>query len=141
MLPIIYYQRYQKFLELLEQLQPASAATQVDTQKLRQSFLAAQQFFQQQMVIDTSTLDSSDASRVLSYQTEIDKQLNLLGVDVIFLQAARQPQTAQSRQMQISQRLQTLVSYCNALMEGQEEAEGQRGPVAEGQAFRKSSCP
>lgn len=118
MLPTLYYQRYQKFSGLLEQLQLSADTNQLDAQKLRQSFLTLQQFFQQQIVsLDSSLLDSSDAPRVRSYQTEISKQLNLLGVDMIFFQAARQPQTAQTRLMQISQRLQTLKSYCNTIME------------------------
>lgn len=122
MLPTLYYQRYQKFWGLLEQMELSAAANQLDAQKLRQSFLTLQQFFQQQIVsLDSSDLDSSDAPRVRSYQTEISKQLNLLGVDVMFFQAARQPQTAQTRLMQINKRLQTIISYCNTIMESPAE--------------------
>jgi septum formation inhibitor MinC len=119
MLPKLYYQRYQKFSQMLQQISQATAASGLDAQKLRHNFLAAQQFFQQQIVsLDSSELDPADESKVRSYQTEMSKQLNLLGMDVTFLQAARQSETAKTRQEQILQRLQTLTRYCDALMEG-----------------------
>ena len=119
MLPQIYYQRYKNFAMMLLQLQQAAAGAKPDAPTLRQSFLKAQQFFQQQIVsLDDSDLEPADESRVRSYQTEISKQLQLLSIDVMFLQAARQQQTATVRQNQIHLRLQTLISYCSAIMEG-----------------------
>lgn len=118
MLPHIYYQRYKNFATILEMMQQAVAA-KPDAQSLRQSFLNAQQFFGQQIVsLDNNDLEPADEPRVRSYQTEISKQLQLLGMDVMFLQAARQQQTATLRQNQIHLRLQTLISYCDAIMEG-----------------------
>ncbi len=117
MLPKLYHQRYQEFIGLLEQLQQAVAVAQLDAKGLRQSFLEAQQFFQQQIVsLDASDLDPADEPRVRSYQTEMSKQLQLLGMDVMFLQAARQQQTAKTRKTQLNQRLQTLIGYCNAVL-------------------------
>lgn len=115
MLPNLYYQRYKEFAQMLEGMQHALAEGSVDAKELRQSFLAAQQFYQQQIVMDSNELDAADA-RVRSYSTEISKQLQMLGTDVMFLQAARQQQTATLRQNQISQRLQTLLGYCNAII-------------------------
>lgn len=116
MLPNLYYQRYQQFAQMLEGLQGAIAATPEDVQSLRQSFEAAQQFFGQQILSLDNDLDPADESKVRSYQTEISKQLQLLGVDVMFLQAARQQQTAIVRQNQIHSRLQTLIGYCNTVL-------------------------
>lgn len=119
MLPHIYEQRYQDFAIMLFSLQQAAAGAKPDAPSLRQSVLNAQQFFQQQIVsLDDTDLEPGDESRVRSYQTEISKQLQLLGMDVMFLQAARQPQTATVRQNQIHLRLQTLISYCHAIIEG-----------------------
>ncbi len=120
MLPHIYIQRYNDFAMMLLQLQQAAAAgARIDAPTLQESFLKAQQFFQQQIVsLDNSDLEPADEPRVRSYQTEISKQLQLLSIDVMFLQAARQQQTATIRQNQIHLRLQTLISYCNAIMEG-----------------------
>lgn len=119
MLPNIYYQRYQEFALMLKQLQQAAVGAVPNAQGLRQSFLNAQQFFVQQIVsLDNKDLDPNVEPKVRSYQTEISKQLQLLGMDMMFLQAARQQQTATVRQNQISQRLQTLIGYCNAIIEG-----------------------
>lgn len=102
---------------MLEGMQHALAEGSVDAKELRQNFLAAQQFFQQQIVsLDSNELDAADETRVRSYSTEMSKQLQMLGTDVMFLQAARQQQTATLRQNQISQRLQTLLGYCNAIL-------------------------
>ncbi len=112
-----YHHRYQEFAKLLEHLQQAATMTQPDVQGLRQGFLEAQKFFQQQILsLDSSDLELTEEPRLRSYQTEISKQLQMLGTDLMFLQAARQPHTATTRQRQISQRLQTLMSYCNAVL-------------------------
>lgn len=117
MLPNLYYQSYQKLSELLKGLQQAAIASEVETPKLRQDILAAQQYFQQQIAnLDSQEINPAVESRVRSLQTEISKQLNLLNMDVTFLQAARQPETLQTRQQQIVQRLQTLRSYCEAIL-------------------------
>jgi hypothetical protein len=118
MLPNLHYQRYQEFLKALEQLQQTAAATQPDVPSLRQRVLEVQQFFQQQIVsLDAGDLEPDSEARVRSYQTEISKQLRLLEVDVIFLQAARQAETAKGRQRQAVERIQTLQRYCNEILQ------------------------
>lgn len=117
MLPNLHRQRYQEFSEVLEQLQTA-ASIQLDPPKLRHAFLEAQQFFQQQVVtLDAGELEPSYEPRVRSYQTEMSKQLRLLGMDVMFFQAARQKETVEDRQRQLSDRLKTLMSYCDAILQ------------------------
>jgi len=117
MLPNLHQQRYQEFKQALEQLQQMVAGAQLDGTRLRQSFLKAQQFFQQQIVsLNASDLEPTQEPKIRSYQTEMSKQLQLLGMDMMFLQAARQPGTTQERQIQILQRLQTLISYCDAIL-------------------------
>ncbi len=117
MLPNLHRQRYQEFSEVLEQLQQTVVVTPLDAPKLRQMFLEAQQFFQQQLVsLDAGDLEQLEP-RVRSYQTEMSKQLQLLGMDVMFLQAARQQGTATARQLQLGDRLKTLISYCDAILQ------------------------
>ncbi|OWY66640.1 hypothetical protein B7486_35620 [cyanobacterium TDX16] len=117
MLPDLYYQCYQKLSELLKGIQQVATAPEVEPPRLRQNVLAAQQYFQQQIAsLDSQDIDPAVESRMRSLQTEISKQFNLLSMDVSFLQAARQPQTLQTRQQQITQRLQTLLSYCEAIL-------------------------
>lgn len=118
MLPSFHHQRYQEFKQALEQLQQTAAGNQLNLSLLHKGFVEIQEFFQQQIVsLDMRDLDSDDEPKVRSVQTEMSKQLRLLGMDVIFLQAARQPGTAQERQNQVQQRLQTLISYCDILLQ------------------------
>ncbi len=118
MLPNIHHQRYQELKQALDQLQQTAAGAQLDAPRLRQSFLLTQQFFQQQIVsLDAGDLEPALEPRVRSYQTEMSKQLRLLGMDVIFLQAARQPGTVQERQMQLRDRIQTLQRYCDTILQ------------------------
>lgn len=48
----------------------------------------------------------------LSLQVEIDKQLKMLGVDLIVLQTVRNPATWQKRHQQASDRFVLLKKYC-----------------------------
>ena len=105
-----YHQHYQQFVKIIEQMQ---ASQQQDLALLRQSHQKAQQFFIQQIL----TLEPLDNYQIRSYQTEISKQLQLIGMDVIFLQAAKVPETAANRQKQLLQRLPTLLNYCNAILQ------------------------
>lgn len=114
MLPHLHHQCYLKFSEVLQQLQRANAP--IDASQLYQKFLEAQQFFQQQILsLDANDLNQDTQARIRSYQTEISKQLRLLEMDIRFLQAAKAEATATARQIQISDRLKTLQSYCEAI--------------------------
>ena len=118
MLPNIHRQCYQKFSEVLQHLQQTGDHTPIDALTLHGSFLEAQHFFQQQIVrLDAGDLEAGDESRVRSYQTEISKQLRLLGMDVKFLQAARQQETVKARQIQLLERLKMLQGYCDRILE------------------------
>lgn len=77
-----------------------------------------QQFFQTKILtLNTDELPSGVGQRMQSYQVEIDKQLRLLGMDVMFLQAARKAGTGEQRRKQVSDRVLTLIRYCDALLE------------------------
>ena len=116
MLPSSHKQNYQEFRALLERLQQTVVISQPE-KSVPELAATVYQFFQQQILsLDTSDLEPADAARVQSYHTEMSKQLQLVRMDLMFLQAARQPETAIARQLQIGDRLQTLVSYCNALL-------------------------
>lgn len=118
MLPNLHYQCYVEFKQALEQLQQTARYDELDVSKLRQSYQKTQQLFQQQILnLDASDLNSVDEARVRSYHTEISKQLRLLSMDVVFLQAARQPVTVTDRQNQILQRIQTLIGYCDGILQ------------------------
>jgi len=84
MLPNLHYQRYQKFKQALEQLQQTACGVQLDTPRLRQNFLEAQQFSATDCELDAGDLEPDSQPRVRSYQTEMSKQLRLVGIDVMF---------------------------------------------------------
>ncbi|MEH2420064.1 MAG: heterocyst frequency control protein PatD [Nostoc sp.] len=112
-------EKYQALVTLLEQLRSDATTTQIVAPELRQRVTSLQQLFGQQIV----PLADQD-SRVQSYQTEMSKQLCLLEIDVMFLQGARQASTAQTRLQTISDRLTTLIQYCDAIL--QQEAKGEK---------------
>ena len=120
MLPPNLSVRYQKFQQALEQLQQTAAQEKADSVKFRDSFDEVQQIFQSQIAnLSGDGLDSATLPSVQSYLTEIDKELRLLSIDVMFLQAARRSETAQARLTKISDRLHTLIAYCQALLQVQ----------------------
>jgi len=122
MLSEILLQLYQKFQQNLQQLREIVAQTDPDQTALRQFFLETQQFFQVQIIgAEGDELPAAVHPQVHAYQTEINKQLRLLGQDLMFLQAARQSDTVQQRQAQILDRLETLLRYCDALLQDEPE--------------------
>lgn len=112
-------EKYLTLVTFLEQLRSDVTTTKIVAPKLRQRVASLQQFFGQQIV------PLADENwRVQSYQTEMSKQLRLLEIDVMFLQGARQASTVQTRIQTISDRLTTLIQYCDAIL--QPEAEGEK---------------
>jgi hypothetical protein len=104
-------EKYQSLVILLDELRQG-IITQIDVVEVRQRLTALKQLFGQEI----APLMEDDW-RIQSYKTEISKQLRLLEVDVMFLQGARQPTTAQTRLNVISDRLNTLIQYCDAILQ------------------------
>ncbi|MBD2513725.1 heterocyst frequency control protein PatD [Nostoc sp. FACHB-973] len=112
-------EKYQAFVTLLEHLRSDATTNQIVAPELRRRVASLQQLFGEEIV------PLADENwRVQSYQTEMSKQLRLLEIDVMFFQGARQASTAQTRLQTISDRLTTLIQYCNAIL--QPEAEGEK---------------
>jgi hypothetical protein len=112
------YQRYQELQQALEQLQKTAAQDNLDRAALAVEYKKVQQFFGNQIMrADSGQLEPSETPLEQSYLTEIHKQLRLLGTDVTFLQASRQPATATARQTAAIARLNTLIGYCGALLQ------------------------
>jgi hypothetical protein len=90
---------------------------EADGATLEPEVLKLQQFFQNQILkLDGNELSPELEQRIYSFQVEIDKQLRLLGMDIMFLQAARQEATGSQRRSQVSDRLSTLIRYCEAVL-------------------------
>lgn len=122
MLPLSHQQRYEAFKHVLGQMHESLALQDDAELMLKSKATALQQFFREQVLsLQTGGLSPETQQWVQSYHVEIDKQLRLLGMDIVFLQAARQAVTAEQRQQQVRDRLATLERYCNALLgEGEE---------------------
>jgi hypothetical protein len=54
--------------------------------------------------------------QVQSFQTEINKQMRLLELDLMFLKTARQATTLEQRWQMMGDRLHLLTVYCDALL-------------------------
>ncbi len=118
MLPEIHCQRYQDFQQILERLYRLISQPSWDAALLKAEIALAQQFFQDQLrSLDLDELDAVMEPRSRSLQVEINKQLRLLATDVMFLQAAKQAVTRQQRLEQVSDRVNTLIGYCDALLQ------------------------
>ena len=118
MLPENYCQRYQEFRQTLERLQVLTSQPEFDRSTLKADTLTVQQFFQDQVrSLNLEALDAIAEQRSLSFHVEINKQLRLLAIDVMFLQTAKQSATSQQRLEQVSDRVSTLIRYCDALLQ------------------------
>ena len=118
MLPEIYRQRYQEFRQILERLQTLISQPEFDHLTLKTDALTVQQFFQDQVrSLDLEAIDAMAGQRSHSFHVEINKQLRLLAMDVMFLQTAKQSTTSQQRLGQVRDRVSTLIRYCNALLQ------------------------
>jgi hypothetical protein len=101
------------FIEALQGLQEQATQSNIDGRSLQQQFLVAQQLYQQQLL--PSLVETPAAATLVTYQTEINRALRLLGMDVTFLQSAQNPMTQQKRQAQMQQRLKTLLEFSEGL--------------------------
>ncbi|MDJ0704758.1 MAG: heterocyst frequency control protein PatD [Leptolyngbyaceae cyanobacterium MO_188.B28] len=112
-----YQQTFKAFKLSLEELQLAGSQANPDAPSLQSHFLEVQQTFQRQILtFADTTLEAVEQSRIQAYCTEMNKQMRLLGMDIVFLQAARQPVTVQGRQAQIRDRIKRLIDYCKAVL-------------------------
>lgn len=119
MLPSTHYKPYQEFKQALMEMQESvAAAVELEKPGLRDKFQDLQQLFKNQ-IATLSADDVSDTfvSRWQSIQTEIYKQMRLLETDVMLLQASRTSATSLVRTSGLSDRLKTLIQYCEVLLQ------------------------
>jgi hypothetical protein len=111
-------ERYQEFQQALEQLHKGVTATDLHLPALRDNLQDVQQLFQSQIAsLNTDDVAPDYASRWQSFQTEIYKQMRLLETDMMLLQASRSSATSLTRQASVSDRIHTLIQYCQALLQ------------------------
>ncbi len=111
-------EKYHQLATLLQQLRDYTTSTELNAPELRLRVASLQQMFLVQIVpLTDEDTQMPHNSREQSYQTEMSKQLRLLELDVMFFQGARQSATAQARLQTISDRLTTLMQYCEAILQ------------------------
>ena len=124
-LPLAYQQRYEAFEQILREIQETLSFLGSDGVVLQSKATVLQQFFREEILsLSIDNLSPATQHWVQSYHVEIDKQLRLLSMDALFLQAARQTATTEQRRQQIRDRLDTLQRYCDALLGKEREGEG-----------------
>lgn len=117
MLPFTHRQNLQQFQQALTDLQHQTASTELNPAQLRESVQTLQALFQQQISpLLAEEGEAAIAPRVSSILTEIHKQLQLLAMDVTFLQVSRQSATGQQRLTQMRDRIATILRYCEPLV-------------------------
>lgn len=119
MLSPSYRQRYLEFLQVLQQLgETLSSASNSVPAQLRERFQAVKAVFGGQIAnLTGDELDPADLPRWQSCQTESYRLMKLLEMDLMFLQASRQAQTATPRIAAMTERIKTLIGYCEALLQ------------------------
>lgn len=114
--------RYRELQQALDELKRTASQNNLDRAAVAAKYKKVQQFFANQIMAASSELDPRETHPEQPYLTEIHKQLRLLGTDVTFLQASRQPATAAARQTGAIARLETLIGYCSALLQKNSDA-------------------
>ena len=119
MLSIIHKKAYQNFLDVLVRLQSDrqsldSPASTIDKDAIWQELV---EIFQHRIITLTDEdLETEVAGRWISLQTEIQRGFRLLQTEWLFWQSARQPATKKAKEKSVSQQLQKLISYCQAML-------------------------
>ena len=121
-----------RLMAQLTQLADLCQRPHPDSQALQASFLQAQQTFQTQIMPlgDDLAANPGEIPTTQSILTEMNRSFRLTGMDVAFLQTARQVQTAGRRQQQLHQHVQQLLGFGQALeqaLTGSETGHRSRG--------------
>jgi hypothetical protein len=113
MLPIDQILMWQQLFTLLTGLPPDSSPD------LKVSLNQAIELFEMQILTQNiDNLPDPVAGKMRSYLTESHRLLRLLPIDVMFMAAARNPLTAAQRRQAYQQKLDLLLQYCQAVING-----------------------
>lgn len=122
MLPQSYRQGYEKFAIALELLLQAVRADNQEPGLVNKRFQELKQVYAQNIAIFSGDeLTSQTFPRWQSFQTEIVRSQRLLEMDAMFLQASGNWATVLKRKNAMSDRISTLISYCEALLQAKSE--------------------
>ncbi len=118
MLLKFYHQSYQELLVKLLKLQTLVMAEDIDMIAIKTIYEQVQTIFQQQILsVSLDELDFSALPLVRSAQTEIYKNLRLLGTELLFLTSSRQKKTTEKRLEKVEGKVKDLIGYCQAILQ------------------------
>lgn len=117
----MYRRQLQSLRHALQQLQlavdPNTDDSSSEATDIQSAFKETQQQFQQILTLNLDAEIANQMPQMQSLQTEINKQLRLFGIDIVFLQTARHSAKSQQRQTQMGDRLCLIMQYCDRLLE------------------------
>lgn len=112
---------YQQFNSLLHRMREQLDAHQ--TSALRESLVAGQKLFQGYLENEgVPVIPGIEEGKLQAITTEMNRDLRLLSTDIMFLQAARQGQTAQQRTAQMGDRLNRLIQFCKFVLDNVQQS-------------------
>ena len=117
MLLKFYYQSYEELLVKLLELQELVIAEDTNMIAIKTVYGQIQAIFQDQVIgVSLDELDCSAIPLLRSAQTEIYKNLRLLGADLLYLTSSRQQKTTEKRVEKIQKKVKELIGYCQAII-------------------------
>ncbi|MGB5595617.1 MAG: heterocyst frequency control protein PatD [Crocosphaera sp.] len=117
MLLKFYHQSYQELLDKLLQLQKQVREKDIDMMAINTIYNQGQDIFKGKILsVKLDDLDCNAIILIQSAQTEINKNLRLLGTELLFLASSRQAGTTQKRLEKVQGIIEQLIGYCQAII-------------------------
>ncbi|MDJ0582448.1 heterocyst frequency control protein PatD [Crocosphaera sp.] len=118
MLLKFYHQSYQELLANLVKLQKLVIAENTDRNEIKITYEQVQTIFEQQILsVGLDELDCNAIPLLRSAQTEIYKNLRLLGTELLFLTSSRRKETSKKRLEKVQGKVRELIGYSQAIID------------------------
>ncbi|MGK7878645.1 MAG: heterocyst frequency control protein PatD [Crocosphaera sp.] len=118
MLLKFYHQSYQELLANLVKLQTLVIAEDTERNEIKTTYEQVQTIFEQQILsVSLDELDCNAIPLLRSAQTEIYKNLRLLGTELLFLTSSRRKETSKKRLEKVQGKVRELIGYSQAIID------------------------
>jgi hypothetical protein len=117
MIPTLHQKTYQKFQMVLQALREEIESPNSRVAAISEKFVQVQQVFQQEIMSLTSDeLAEDEIARFVKVQTEMHRNIRLLGTDLMFLRSSKQATTSTQRSSTVRDRLNNLMGFCQVML-------------------------
>jgi hypothetical protein len=117
MIPTLHQKSYQKFMLFLEALREEVESPNSRVAAIFEKFLKVQQVFQEEiMPLKSDELAEEAIARFVSIQTEMHRNIRLLGTDLMFLRSSKQATTSAQRLAIVRDRINNLIGFCQVML-------------------------